>query len=340
MRSRASWVSGVLVAALLAGCSDSPRDFRFEFNALGTIVTVSLYSTTTEQAERALSELQSDYARLGIDWYPWSPGELRRLNQSIERGECLKVSEELMGLLWVGAAMEMKSGGRFNAGLGRLSELWGLQPAPKTLTALPEREQLHELVSSSPSVAKLDIGLHEVCSLNPNTMVDPGGFAKGAILNASRAILELQQIQNGIVNLGGDLLVLGNVNGRDARIGIRSPIETEPIAGLDVRTGEAVMTSGNYERFVEINGKRYTHIFDPRTGYPVEHTASVTVVDKDPILADAAATALLVGGPDEFDEIVAAMDLTYALLIDTQGDMRLTPAMAERLHWTEPRDKQ
>ena len=100
------------------------------------------------------------------------------------------------------------------------------------------------------------------------------------------------------------------------------------------------MTSGNYERFIEIDGKRYTHIFDPRTGYPVEHTASVTVVDTDPVLADAAATALLVGGPNEFDEIVAMMDLTYALLIDTQGDIRLTPAMAERLHWTEPRNTQ
>ena len=148
-------------------------------------------------------------------------------------------------------------------------------------------------------------------------------------------ILGKHAIDNAIVNIGGDLSVIGSVNGREARIGIRSPIGGTPIAGIDVQSEETVFTSGNYERYIDIDGRRYTHVFDPRTGYPVGHTASVTVVDRDPVRADAAATALMVGGPAEFDSIVDSMNLSYALLIDTSGDTRLTRGMRERIDWLD-----
>ncbi len=164
-------------------------------------------------------------------------------------------------------------------------------------------------------------------------LIDLGGIAKGAILEDSVQILRELGVNHAIVNIGGDLTVIGDVNGRPANIGIRSPVAEKPLASLDVAGGETVVTSGNYERYVEIGGQRYNHILDPQSGYPVEHTAAVTVVHDDAMLADAAATALMVGGAKEFDALTKAMDIEFALLIDASGDLRLTRSMDERLHW-------
>ena len=166
-------------------------------------------------------------------------------------------------------------------------------------------------------------------------MLDLGGIAKGAILEDSVQILQGLEISNAIINIGGDLTVMGDVNGRPASIGIRSPAAETAIASVDIRAGETIVTSGDYERFVEIDGERYSHILNPRTGYPVEHTSAVTVIHSDAILADAAATALMVGGSAEFEQLTDALELEFALLIDTSGDLRLTPAMDLRLNWLD-----
>ena len=164
-------------------------------------------------------------------------------------------------------------------------------------------------------------------------MIDLGGIAKGAILEDCIRVLLQQGISDAIVDIGGDLTVHGNIKGKPAHIGVRSPVADDPIASIDIVDGETIVTSGSYERYVEIAGRRYTHILDPQSGYPVDHTAAVTVVHDDPMLADAAATALMVGGAEEFDALTQALDIDFALLIDASGDLRLTQSMDERLHW-------
>ena len=164
-------------------------------------------------------------------------------------------------------------------------------------------------------------------------MLDLGGIAKGAILEDSATLLAGLGIDSAIVNIGGDLIVIGESDGRSAHIGILSPFEAEAIASIDVFGGETIVTSGNYERFVEIGGRRYPHTLNPRTGLPVDHTASVTVVHADAMLADAAATALMVGGAAEFEQLTEALGLRYALLIDASGELSLTDEMDNRLNW-------
>ena len=107
----------------------------------------------------------------------------------------------------------------------------------------------------------------------------------------------------------------------------------EPIGWLDVADGETVVTSGDYERFFLHEGKKYAHILDPKSGYPVQHTSSVTVIHRDPILADAAATALVVAGMAEFDQTCAALGIRQAILIDSSGELRLTADMGGRVNW-------
>ena len=336
MRSSLSWPSFLLALAVLAtACAPEKRDYQHDFYTFGTIVSVSFFAVSAEDNQTARERLEALFTDFNSNWYPWAPGELQRINDAIAADRSIDVSDRLRSVILAATDYEIISRGRFNAGLGRVSELWGLHDLANPRTSLPDPDALTSLLGTEPGLESLQWRGSQLSSRNTRVMIDLGGIAKGSVLVYCVAVLDSLGIDNAIINIGGDLVVMGQVDGRAARIGIRSPTDGVPIAGLDVGAGEAVITSGNYERFVEIDDARYPHILDPSTAYPVTHTASVTVVHDDPQRADAAATALLVGGADEFEDLVARLGLRYALLIDASGDTRLTPAMAERLHWID-----
>lgn len=335
MRSRNAWLSGFIALAVVTGACEPARDHSAHFLQFGTVVSVTAYDVSGDTFDAAVADLEQHFAILGRDWYPWSDGELRRVNAAIAEGREIEVSPDLRRIIRLAAEFEMRSGGRFNAGLGRVTELWGFHELPAAPARRPAAADIGGIIADGPGAATLAWRGSTLTSGQRQTMLDLGGIAKGAIVSEGLRRLEARGISNAIINLGGDLAVNGRAHGRDARIGIRSPLGGAPVAGLEVRSGESVFTSGNYERYVVIDGTRYTHILDPRSGEPVSHTASVTVVHVDPIVADAAATALLVGGIGEFETLTEALGLDVALLIDAGGDTRLTPAMRERLHWTD-----
>ena len=334
-RSSLNWLSvGLLSALLLAACA-GPRDHTLEFHALGTEISVSLYAVSAGQAEDASEQLQSYFARVGHDWYPWSSGELRSINIAIERQESADVSPRLATVIRRAAQIERLSDNRFNAGLGRITERWGLHTLGDEAPQKPNINEIARLLAQAMGVTSIRWIDDQIVGAPQGLMLDLGGIAKGAILEDSVQILQRLEISNAIINIGGDLTVMGDVNGRPASIGIRSPAAETAIASVDILAGETIVTSGDYERFVEIDGERYSHILNPRTGYPVEHTSAVTVIHNDAILADAAATALMVGGSAEFEQLTDALELEFALLIDASGDLRLTPAMDLRLNWLD-----
>jgi thiamine biosynthesis lipoprotein len=111
------------------------------------------------------------------------------------------------------------------------------------------------------------------------------------------------------------------------------------LGAVEVHGDEALFTSGNYERFRQDNQARYPHILDPRTGWPVQHVASVTVITGEGIVADAAATALVVAGLDDWPAVAHAMGLSQVLVVDESGKVYLTPAMNERVEFSTDVEK-
>ncbi len=312
---------------LVAGCGG---ESELSFFALGTDVSVSLYDVDNDSAAQAEALLIDRYASLGRDWYPWASGELAAINLAIAEGDPFEnVSPRLAEVIRVAAELEVASRGRFNAGMGNLQTLWGLHDFAETPTTIPERDDVRKTRRGA-SLVSVDWDGNTLLRANRNTHIDLGGIAKGAILEDSARWLSELGIENAIVNIGGDLIVIGD---RTARIGIWSPQHQGVVAGVNAVGGETVVTSGNYERFFELDGQRYNHVLDPRTGYPVQHTVSVTVIDNDPMVADAAATALMVAGPEHFAETARLLGIEHALLIPASGDLRLTSAMSERLDW-------
>lgn len=333
-QSRLNWLSTAIAGGLLlAACSSDRTDHTLEFYALGTEISVTLFDVDSDEADTASTQLQEYLADVGHDWYPWNEGELRAVNIAIELQESIEVSPRLASVIKRAAQIERQSNNRFNAGLGRVTELWGLhrigdEPPPK-----PSTRDIARALSQAIGVTNIRWLDNQIVGAPPGLMLDLGGIAKGAILQDSSVILRGLGIDNAIINIGGDLTVIGGEESRSANIGIQSPFAADAIAAVDIVGGETIVTSGNYERFVEIEGERYSHVLNPRTGFPAEHTAAVTVIHADAMLADAAATALMVGGAEEFEQLSAALGLEYALLIDASGELSLTPAMDYRLHW-------
>lgn len=126
-----------------------------------------------------------------------------------------------------------------------------------------------------------------------------GGIAKGYAVQRGIEVLREKGVAAAIVEEGGDLQVLGSKYGKAWLTGIRHPRKDDLLAALAMNDGEAIATSGDYERFASYGGRKYHHIIDPRTGKPSASLASVSVIAGDPVTADAYATALFVMGPLE-----------------------------------------
>lgn len=337
MAKRAAILS--LAFLLCLGCEPESRDFRHQFYAFGTLVTMDFFGADSRSNKAAIAAIEIRIKDLDRNWYPWQkfadqpPGELQRINAAIVAGQSIEVSPLLARLLQRATELEQRSGGKFNPAIGRLTELWGFHDAASLRSSLPDESDIQKWISASVSSDKIEWNGNTLSSTSTEVMLDLGGIAKGSILEQFVLILRNQGIENAIIDIGGDLTVVGQVQGRAARIGIRSPRTDDVLAWLEVSDGETVVTSGDYERFFEFGGERYQHVLDPRNGYPVQHTISATVVHKDPVLADAAATALLVAGPAEFEELCAKLGLDESLIVGASGDLRLTQGMEKRLNW-------
>lgn len=152
-----------------------------------------------------------------------------------------------------------------------------------------------------------------------------GGMAKGYAIDRAAAVLRSRNCHNFLVNGGGDVLIAGDRGGKPWKIGIRAPRggRTELIARLSISAG-AVVTSGDYERFKIVNGIRYHHIIDPRTGRPARTCQSVTVVAPTAEDADLLATAVFVQGPSKGLQLISSRPNTEVLVIDDSGERWMT----------------
>jgi thiamine biosynthesis lipoprotein len=325
-----------LAGALLSGCTQPPADFHQSLFIFGTLVDITVHGVPEEQAADAVAAVDADFQRMHREWHAWKPGgELVELNRHLAAGETTTVSDFLLPLLLQARTLSIQSDGLFNPAIGRLIALWGFHSDEPPPGPPPSVQAIETLVAGKPDMQALVIEGNRVSSDNPLVQLDLGGFAKGYALNLAIARLRSFGVDNAIVNAGGDLCVSGRHGDRPWQVGVRHPQGEGVIAALAVADGECVLTSGNYERYREYEDVRYAHILDPRTGWPVRHVASATVIHTDGGVADAAATALTVAGPDDWQRIARRMGLVYVMLVDEKGTVYLSPAMAERIRFAE-----
>ena len=295
----------LIAGCLLLGCNsqDQTESRRRTIVALGTLITVEIDGIEEPRAERALQKLEDYFLRIQRDWYAFGDGELGRINGALSSGsKSADISTDLADLTRRSLALRELSEGLFDPTIGLLIELWGFGDAENTPVAPPDVLAIQQWQdhNETPAVLRLD---DRTISADRPVKLTFGAIAKGTALNDAMALLEEMGVANALVTAGGDLKVLGRRGDRPWRIGIRDPHSDGILGTVELAPGEAIVTSGDYERFFRHQGRHYHHLLDPRTGRPVTHTAGVTVIHPNAELADAAATALMVAGAQRFDRI-------------------------------------
>lgn len=322
-------------ALLLAGCQGEPRVRQSSLVRFGTIVQLDIAGTDAGQAQAGAAAIDALYARLESDWRSFGDGELGRANERLAAGEPVLLSPELHRLVARSLEIRDRSGGLFDPRVGTLVRLWGFEDlARRTPQAAPGAEAL-AAAREQARLASLRLENGRLSSDRP-VRLELAGIAKGSALAAGAALLRARAIDQALVTIGGDVLAIGRRGARPWRIGVRDPFGAGIIGTIDLADGEAAVTSGTYERGFESGGRRYHHLLDPRTGRPAEGTVAVTVVGRDPELANAAAIALLVAGMGEAPELAATLGVDCVLMIGADGSRRLDDCMTRRLVTSPP----
>jgi thiamine biosynthesis lipoprotein len=223
----------------------------------------------------------------------------------------------------------------FDPSVGGLMRLWGFHTSEFPITSpAPSAAQIEIWRRSHPSFDDLQLDGAVLSSRNPAVQLDFGAIAEGLATERIVAILQRHGIQRALITLGGDLYALGTAEARPWRAALRDPFNAgdQPLALVDLHDGEALYSSGNYNRYRESpTGTRWPHVVDPRSGLPASGVVGVNVLHPDPVIADAASTALMVAGEAGFESVLRRMGVRCALLLTEHNEIMLTAAMATRL---------
>ncbi|OGT22420.1 MAG: hypothetical protein A2V90_03275 [Gammaproteobacteria bacterium RBG_16_57_12] len=326
------WLSGVFIALLLNGCAKEPL-YQEQLFTFGTLVNISIWGEDEAVARHAVDELAHDFDVMHRDWHAWHPGPLVSLNEQLLARQEAVVPPELLPLMQQSLALYQASGGLFDPAIGRLLQLWGFEADVPPAGPPPADAAVQALLARRPTLGDVELHDNVVRSSNPNIWLDFGAVAKGYGVDKAVDRLRALGIRNAIVVAGGDLKVVGARGDRPWRIGVRHPRGSDILASLNASSGECILTSGDYERYYEFEGQRYHHVLDPRSGYPARGAVSATVIHNSAATADAAATALLVAGPQQWYATARAMGIKYVMLVDQAGTVHMNPAMARRIHF-------
>lgn len=287
-------------------------------------------------AEAAMALAMAGLAQVHRRWNAWKPGDLARLNQAFREGRDATVSPALQAMLRSAARLERDSAGFFNPGIGGVVGAWGFHDDVMRPGARPDPRALAIWRDAPPSLAQIEMRGDRVMSRNPHLQLDFGAYAKGVAIDRALDQLRARGVASALVDLGGNLAAMHGAGETGWHVGIRDPQGEGLVASLVTEAREAVVTSGSYERFRMLDGERCTHILDPHTLAPATGLVSVTVLHPSAGLADAAATALLVAGPQRWRQLAERMGVAAVAVIDGDQRIALTAAMAGRLRWAGP----
>jgi FAD:protein FMN transferase len=332
-------VLAIALACATCGIADA-TEYRASAYVFGTLARITVVAHDPGHAQRAVARVFAEFDRMHRDLHAWQPGELVALNEAIARGEKdIATTAQIAALIGDAQRLSERSAGLFNPAIGKLVALWSFhrdQPGGP----LPDPEEIARVARAHPRMADLAVHGTTVTSSNAEVRLDFGGYAKGYALDRAAAILRERGVANALVDVGGNILALGRHGDTPWRIGLEDPRaaagKTDLLGEIELADGEAIGTSGDYRRYYFAGGKRYSHIIDPRSGYPATGVRSVTVVAPPRpgagALSDAASKPLFIAGPSGWREAAERLGITQALLVDEEGEVHVTPELAQRLH--------
>lgn len=329
------WTFCFVLFVLVMGCSiyttyikKQIKSYDTRFYYMDTYIYVNLYEKDKEKAEFALKEVEKIYKKYHelTDRYQSYPSinNLYYIHNNESEEEWITLDEELYQLIEISLSYKEMSEGLFDIRFGNLTDIWKKAIEEEKL---PDEEELLSTKEYN------DILLEDGKIYNNHANIDLGAVAKGYATKKVGEYLKKIGIDKFVINAGGNVLV-GNHYGNEAyKIGIEDPTSKDGNIFAKVKANNmAIVTSGGYQRFFEIDGKRYNHIIDPTTLYPSNHTLSVTVITEDSLEADILSTILFLMDIDKGRSFVEQLENVEAIWYVSEEEQIVSTGFNEYLY--------
>ena len=266
--------------------------YRTDFRAMGSPCALHLHASTRREAEAAFAIGRDEIERLERKYTRFRDDSLTHaINASAGSADGIEVDDETASLLDYAATAHAESGGLFDITSGILRRAWDFRSG-----RLPSHEEVDALLGRI-GWSRVEWSRPRLMLPLPGMQLDFGGLVKEYAADRVAELLRRRGVHHGMVDLGGDLAIVGpHPGGTPWIVGVRDPFDRQRAVTRLAVYGGGVATSGDYERGMTVNGKRYGHLLDPRRGWPVEGPASITVLASHCIIAGTAATVAALSG--------------------------------------------
>jgi thiamine biosynthesis lipoprotein len=321
----------MLAASVLAGaaCERPSGEVVEQTREIeGTPVTIKVYARPSDRLFRAIGEAFDRMGEVGLLLWEWQAGtDVQKINDGA--GRAVAVSRETIRILDVARELSERSDGAFDVTWAVLRDAWGRFDSPGIDPKAERFQSKVKRLLERIGYDRVDLDAEAgTVRIEEGMRIGLGGLAKGMAVDEAAGVLRRMGYSDFVIDAGGDVLVNGRRGNRDWVVGIRHPRAdgSASFAVFPLRD-RAVSTTGDYERFIEVDGVRYSHLLDARTGYPAKACVSVTVIHPSSMMADALATAACLLGPTQGMALVRSYPDAEAVFVDPNLSVRMTPAL-------------
>lgn len=333
------WIIGVLIVvavilavALGARKSSATEPYQESYQAMGTVISSTIYGDSQKKAGKISDECKDEIDRLEKEDISWriKGSDVWNINHYGKAEVNPATAQAIRQCLDVAAHAD----GNYDITIGKLSTLWNIGTDKARLPSQSEIDQTLPYVDWH----KVKVNGNEV-TVGKGQFLDLGGIGKGYAADKCAQILKKNKAVGGAVAVGGSIALYGKNPSRSDgswNIGIQDPKGTHNETCMTFKTGPCfVSTSGDYEKVLEVNGKKYHHILDPRTGYPAKtDVTSVTIVCSNGALSDALATSCFMYGYNQKSLNLLKHYNAEAVFIKKDGSIYATPGIKDKLQIT------
>ena len=313
----------VITLLIISLNSFGQTEYKRKVSMLGSPFEITVVAKDSVQGKKftdiAINEVKRIENQIS-DWIPTTQISLVNKNAGIQ---AVKVDTEVFELVERAIKISQLTEGAFDISYASMDKIWKFDGSMKEM---PSEEAIKK------SVAKIgykNIILNKVDQSIflklPGMKLGLGGIGQGYIADKVKAVLIANGCSSGIVNVSGDINAWGKQSNQNPwTVGIVNPINKNKVFATFPLENSSVETSGNYEKYVMFNGIRYSHIIDPRTGYPATGIVSVSVFSKQTEIADALATGIFVLGVDVGLNLVNQLKGIECIIVDDKGKIHVS----------------